>query len=536
MAMSKFRSRAALFGAVLPFSVTAFVACGDNSGSPADSVGSDQEAVVVASSADCRVELTKVNYDNPSTDTANVIELHVVRTSATAATTLGDCDLSKLVHVSGTNPRSCSVAWTVDLANVAIPNDDYVVICGHGSSITACDITTSTTGNLAADMLQNGDSDGLAFYDSTGAAVSDVVWEGINGCFTSPRQTEIQKEGNGSPDMVNIACGADYILADVGTAPLRKPNPCPVVPDAGAGGAATGGASTGGASTGGASTGGASTGGASTGGTSTGGAATGGTSTGGVGATGGTGTGGTGTGGTGTGGTGTGGATTGGTGGTSAGGSGGAATGGSGGTATGGSGGAATGGTSTGGSGGAATGGSGGAATGGSGGAATGGSGGTATGGSGGAATGGTGGAATGGSGGAATGGAATGGAAGTGGVGGAATGGVGGTATGGVGATGGVAGAGGAAGAATGGSGNGGSAGIGGNAVGGSAGSVSIGGAGGFVGDGGTIPDKPFKVPDDEGCSCSTPGQSSGGAPSGLGVVGVLGLALAGLRRRRQR
>jgi len=511
MAMSKFRSRAALFGAVLPFSVTAFVACGDNSGSPADSVGSDQEAVVVASSADCRVELTKVNYDNPSTDTANVIELHVVRTSATAATTLGDCDLSKLVHVSGTNPRSCSVAWTVDLANVAIPNDDYVVICGHGSSITACDITTSTTGNLAADMLQNGDSDGLAFYDSTGAAVSDVVWEGINGCFTSPRQTEIQKEGNGSPDMVNIACGADYILADVGTAPLRKPNPCPVVPDAGAGGAATGGASTGGASTGGASTGGASTGGASTGGTSTGGAATGGTSTGGaatggtstggVGATGGTGTGGTGTGGTGTGGTGTGGTGTGGTG-----------------------------------TGGATTGGTGGTSAGGSGGAATGGSGGTATGGSGGAATGGTGGAATGGSGGAATGGAATGGAAGTGGVGGAATGGVGGTATGGVGATGGVAGAGGAAGAATGGSGNGGSAGIGGNAVGGSAGSVSIGGAGGFVGDGGTIPDKPFKVPDDEGCSCSTPGQSSGGAPSGLGVVGVLGLALAGLRRRRQR
>ncbi|MGE3669813.1 MAG: hypothetical protein AB7K71_09145, partial [Polyangiaceae bacterium] len=299
MAMLKNRARATALASVLPLTIVGFTACGSDPSTPGESVGSTEQAAIgVGSGTTCRVELTKVNYDEPGADSGNFVELHVIRDSGSTATTFGECGLGKVQHVNGGN--SCASVWVVDVSAMTIPNDDYLVICGKdgiATSSSLCDVTVATSGSIGTDLLQSGPDD-IYFFDTADNLILDARYENGSDCTNSATQIQLQAENGDSPDQTNVACNDAFMLVDTSTVTLRQAYACPVS-DAGTDAAGGSGGSTGGTGGTGATGGSAgSAGSAATGGTGgTGAASTGGTgaaSTGGTGAASTGGTGGTG--------------------------------------------------------------------------------------------------------------------------------------------------------------------------------------------------------------------------------------------------
>ena len=128
-------------------------------------------SLVVSSSlfAQPRVVINEIDYDQPSTDYAEFIELYNGGSSA------ADLSTYSVVLVNGTG-GGASVYQTIVLPSLSLAPGAFFVICGDAANTPGCDLDVSPDSNL----IQNGAPDAVALYD--GATLVDTVsYEGDTG-------------------------------------------------------------------------------------------------------------------------------------------------------------------------------------------------------------------------------------------------------------------------------------------------------------------------------------------------------------------
>ncbi len=107
------------------------------------------------------IVFSEIDYDQPGTDSTEFIELRII-----SATTISNCQLRL---INGATPSAPTEYRTIDIAGT-YPANKYLVIGSTG--VTARDITIG--GNCATDCIQNGNNDGFALVDTSGAG--SLVW------------------------------------------------------------------------------------------------------------------------------------------------------------------------------------------------------------------------------------------------------------------------------------------------------------------------------------------------------------------------
>ncbi len=116
-----------------------------------------------------QVVINEVDYDQPSTDFGEFIELKNV---SGASVDLGTFTV-EIVNGSG---GGAAVARTIILPSVNLGPGDYFVICGDADQISNCDLDVSPDSNL----IQNGAPDAVGLRDN-GTLVDTVSYEGSTG-------------------------------------------------------------------------------------------------------------------------------------------------------------------------------------------------------------------------------------------------------------------------------------------------------------------------------------------------------------------
>jgi predicted extracellular nuclease len=123
-----------------------------------------------ASSASTSLVINEVDYDQPSTDTAEFVEIKNVSGSTI------NLNGWKLELVNGTG-GGASVYNTVTLPNVSLASGDYFVVCGNAANVANCDLDAAPDTNL----IQNGAPDAVGLRDSTATLIDAVSYEGNTG-------------------------------------------------------------------------------------------------------------------------------------------------------------------------------------------------------------------------------------------------------------------------------------------------------------------------------------------------------------------
>ena len=143
------------------------------------------ENVCAAPAAD--LVINEVDYDQPSTDTAEFVEIKNAGASAV------DLEGWSLVLVNGTG-GGASVYSTIPLPAVSLAGGDYFVVCANAATVANCDLDVSPDTNL----VQNGAPDAVALYD--GDVLMDAVsYEGDTGApFTEGTGAGLEDTGDGS--------------------------------------------------------------------------------------------------------------------------------------------------------------------------------------------------------------------------------------------------------------------------------------------------------------------------------------------------
>jgi uncharacterized protein len=126
-------------------------------------------AVPAARAVSTTVVVNEIDYDQPSTDAAEFIELKNVAASAI------DLDTFSLELVNGTG-GGAAIYQSIDLPSVSLAAGDYYVVCANATTTTNCDLDVDPDSNL----VQNGDPDAVGLRDG-GALVDTVSYEGDSG-------------------------------------------------------------------------------------------------------------------------------------------------------------------------------------------------------------------------------------------------------------------------------------------------------------------------------------------------------------------
>ena len=113
--------------------------------------------------------INEIDYDQPSTDTAEFVEVKNVSTSTINLDTF----TLELVNGSG---GGAVLYQTIDLPDVDLPAGGYFVVCANAAMTANCDLDVSPDTNL----IQNGAPDAVGLRES-GALVDTVSYEGNTG-------------------------------------------------------------------------------------------------------------------------------------------------------------------------------------------------------------------------------------------------------------------------------------------------------------------------------------------------------------------
>jgi len=238
-------SRVRKSGFLCAFSVIACSAGYEPDGTAeAEGVAAIRERIVVASTANCTVELTKLDYDQVGADTSDYIELKVTKKGPSSVNTLGDCGLGGIalyddasVIVPGV---LCSAYSLTTLSNVVIPADGYVEI-GQNQP------TVGVSASGVEGWIHNGRGE-IALLNTAVDAVptSWFQFEGSAKCnLLALPIVQIQTESDGSPNLVNVSCDNTFHVLNASSAVQKTAADCPVGGSGGAGGSGNSGGSVG---------------------------------------------------------------------------------------------------------------------------------------------------------------------------------------------------------------------------------------------------------------------------------------------------
>lgn len=115
-----------------------------------------------AAAASTTLVINEVDYDQPSTDTAEFLEIKNVSASAI------NLDPYTIEFINGASGGSANYR-TLDLPNFSLAAGEHYVICGDATKVTNCDLDTTPN----TDLIQNGAPDALAI--KTGSTLIDIV-------------------------------------------------------------------------------------------------------------------------------------------------------------------------------------------------------------------------------------------------------------------------------------------------------------------------------------------------------------------------
>ena len=165
------------------------------------SLGSVEEALarlVCDNIKQASLVINEVDYDQPSTDTAEFIELKNVSGLPI------NLHLFTIEIVNGSN---LTIARTIDLPDVFLGPGEYYVICGDANNVANCDLDVTPDTNL----IENGAPDAVALM-KIGVLVDSVSYEGNAGGYTEASGVGLVDPGNVSD--VSISRCPDGIDTD----------------------------------------------------------------------------------------------------------------------------------------------------------------------------------------------------------------------------------------------------------------------------------------------------------------------------------
>jgi predicted extracellular nuclease len=113
--------------------------------------------VIAAPASAQSLVINEVDYDQPSTDAAEFLEIKNVSTSAI------NLDPYQLRFVNGANGANY---LTVNLPSVDLAGGDYYVVCANPATVANCDLD----GGADTNLIQNGNPDGVVIENASGIA------------------------------------------------------------------------------------------------------------------------------------------------------------------------------------------------------------------------------------------------------------------------------------------------------------------------------------------------------------------------------
>jgi predicted extracellular nuclease len=122
-----------------------------------------------APAASTTVVINEVDYDQPSTDTAEFLELKNVSASAI------DLDPYSVQLVNG-NAGGAAIYRTIELPSVSLAAGDHYVVCANPATTANCDLD----GGPDTDLIQNGGPDAVGLR-AAGVLIDAVSYEGNTG-------------------------------------------------------------------------------------------------------------------------------------------------------------------------------------------------------------------------------------------------------------------------------------------------------------------------------------------------------------------
>jgi len=122
-----------------------------------------------ASAVSTTLVINEVDYDQPSTDTAEFLELKNLSSSAI------NLDSYSVELVNG-NAGGAVIYQTIDLPSVTLAAGDYYVVCANAATTANCDLDISPDSNL----IQNGSPDAIGLRVG-GTLVDALSYEGNSG-------------------------------------------------------------------------------------------------------------------------------------------------------------------------------------------------------------------------------------------------------------------------------------------------------------------------------------------------------------------
>jgi uncharacterized repeat protein (TIGR01451 family) len=140
--------------------------------------------------------INEIDYDQPSTDAAEFIEIK----NTTSHTT--NLDAYTLEFVNGLDT---GVYRTIDLPNVDLEPGGYYVVCGNTANVANCDLDASPDSNL----IQNGAPDALTLVLG-GSIVDAVSYEGDTGApYTEGSGVGLEDDDRADSSISRFPDGAD---------------------------------------------------------------------------------------------------------------------------------------------------------------------------------------------------------------------------------------------------------------------------------------------------------------------------------------
>jgi uncharacterized protein len=175
-----------------------------------------------ASAASTTLVINEVDYDQPSTDTAEFLEIKNVATSAI------NLDPYQLRFVNGANGLNY---LTVNLPAVNLAGGDHYGVCANAATTANCDLDITPDTNL----IQNGDPDGVVLETAAGAVDSLAYGPGPMTGVTETANATTDNSANAGQGLARVPDGCD---TDNNAADFQR---AAVTPGASNGGVACGG-------------------------------------------------------------------------------------------------------------------------------------------------------------------------------------------------------------------------------------------------------------------------------------------------------
>jgi uncharacterized protein len=165
--------------------------------SPPDAMATNKTITFTTASVVPKVVINEVDYDQPSTDTAEFLELK--NTGATAV----DLDPFSVELVNGVN-GGAAVYRTFDLPSFSLAAGDYYVICANPGTVVNCDLDAP----VDTDLIQNGPPDAIGLRNA-GTLVDAVSYEGSVPGYTEGSGIGVEDNGVGTTGISRCPDGGD---------------------------------------------------------------------------------------------------------------------------------------------------------------------------------------------------------------------------------------------------------------------------------------------------------------------------------------